>query len=303
VYGVSLPQTYNFRTLGRGGKTVVGATALQFDLVIKVIRNEEDFRREANTSIAYRNAFNAAYPALLHYLVSVHSLSSTCTAGSDEDIASALEGMSIPESCDGDAIPSTAPTDITDEEIESCALLDGAGVARQVSLASRYRSATLASSRNESEALRTAAIATSPCRWLDMASQQYGGSSGGTLMMRAGTRHPLSAGSCAQWLQGVYRSLEAIHAAGYYHCDIRPDNVLLFNSDDYQLIDTDCAVPMTVPRFEFTAGGQYDMRGAPLYHMQVGSEVEWSIALEYNMVMSTLLRAVGWSALPVKSSI
>lgn len=66
---------------------------------------------------------------------------------------------------------------------------------------------------------------SNPCGWRRFQGNTPPGA-GGTLLMRPGSKEPVSKASLCNWLRGVYRGLAATHEAGYFHCDIRKENVM-----------------------------------------------------------------------------
>ncbi len=96
-----------------------------------------------------------------------------------------------------------------------------------------------------------------------------------------GVRTLLTLKNCVAWQTGVFRSLRATHAAGCAQCDVRHQNVLLFD-DLYQLTDYNNAVLLGA-EFILRAGGQYDQRGASLASCAVNDIVSWTLELDYEM--------------------
>lgn len=115
---------------------------------------------------------------------------------------------------------------------------------------------------------------------------------GGALVMRVGVAFPLTAQSAKQWSFGVHRSLDACHAAGFCHCDIRPSNVVDFEDDGIQLIDHDCAV-LIGRSVTFAGGGQYEMRPLSLHSYGPSSKVKkWTQKHDSEMVTSCVINTL-----------
>lgn len=64
-------------------------------------------------------------------------------------------------------------------------------------------------------------------------------------------------------LHQLATAITAVHAAGYIHQDIKPDNVLL-DEDGVRLADFGCAYPIGATSADAKAGG-YSVGGTPLY--------------------------------------
>ena len=73
--------------------------------------------------------------------------------------------------------------------------------------------------------------------------------------MRVGGIVSVTQDNHRNWSEGVFRCLKATHDCGYYHCDIRQANILMFDKTNFQLIDYDMAVPTASPLVRFSEGG------------------------------------------------
>jgi len=111
--------------------------------------------------------------------------------------------------------------------------------------------------------------------------------------MRYGHRVQIDESNRGDIADSVMKSLEAVHAAGIVHCDIRPSNILRFGDDadsnKYQLIDFDHAVDAN-DEVTFGDGRQYECRGRRFRTCYIGENVSWGTGDDYQMLVGTLLR-------------
>ena len=113
--------------------------------------------------------------------------------------------------------------------------------------------------------------------------------------MRVGTITSVINENYSKWIDGLYKSVKATHDSGYYHCDIRQSNILMFENDCFQLIDYDHAVSKDEPTVIFSKGGQYNMRCASMRYKQIGDSVEWTPENDYEMIAVTTFAMInGW---------
>jgi hypothetical protein len=91
---------------------------------------------------------------------------------------------------------------------------------------------------------------------------------------------------------GGIQTLEAIHAAGYLHTDVRNPNILKFiigGKISYQIIDYDHCVSQSSPSVTFVKGAQYDARGLRFEDCMIGDTVMWKSADDYQMLIKMYL--------------
>jgi hypothetical protein len=299
VYGVSLPRLIDVLTPGGRTVTVIGASLQKPDFAVKVIPGDKEFDWERTVAEAVCSTYNSMYcDGTPHHVIGTHCLRSACSSrrtdlaahtqaaddtqslevihpreeGDARELVPAVV-MNEPDGEEGDlSRAAECPTDACCASLDAVkAFLDGLQV------------------RSECAQLeRRFCASASPCRWRHACELSEG--TGGTIAMRVGKRvGKLSFADSKLWQRGVFRTLRAMHQAGYFHCDIRPENVLLFG-EEYQLVDYDRTIRQDRPTVLFQRGAQYDQRGASLLDCVVGERVLWSAALDYEMVtMATLL--------------
>lgn len=98
-------------------------------------------------------------------------------------------------------------------------------------------------------------------------------------------------------MEGVLRSLDAIHDAGIVHCDIRLCNIRSFGDRGFQLIDYDCsaAVDQTTGEAQVriehgtTQAEMAGQRVRSLLQAETSTEVSWKLHDDYAMAMKMAL--------------
>ncbi|KAD7479402.1 hypothetical protein R6Q59_008232 [Mikania micrantha] len=66
-----------------------------------------------------------------------------------------------------------------------------------------------------------------------------------------------------RYTKSILKGLQFIHRKKVVHCDIKPQNVLLFPGDNVKIADFGLAKSATVPAVEFKSGNE--IRGSPMY--------------------------------------
>eukprot|EP00597_Dinobryon_sp_UTEXLB2267_P002739 CAMPEP_0170072194 /NCGR_PEP_ID=MMETSP0019_2-20121128/9897_1 /TAXON_ID=98059 /ORGANISM="Dinobryon sp., Strain UTEXLB2267" /LENGTH=556 /DNA_ID=CAMNT_0010281051 /DNA_START=143 /DNA_END=1813 /DNA_ORIENTATION=- len=115
---------------------------------------------------------------------------------------------------------------------------------------------------------------------------------GGYILMRYGHKVHIDESNKAAIADSVMKSLEAAHAVGIVHCDIRPSNILRFEDEadrnKYQLIDFGHAVD-TNDEVKFRDRIQYECRGRRFRRNFIGDKVSWGTEDDYQMLVRMLL--------------
>ena len=290
VYGVSLPQAVPFRTVGNVSKTVLGVTLLSHDFCVKVIPSDYQFGIEPGISTAVGNSYNSLFPDRRHYLLRTHSVSASSASDAVSGVTDDLGELDVGSDVAVDTTDNPLlypPVEDEGGELEGAAASDTA--VHLVRLA-QHRKSQMLSQRPVTTLARRSFDYTDQCKWRCSEESDFSAISGGCLVMSVGLRvPPIRFPAKMSWIRGVHESLLATHKAGFYHCDIRTSNVLLFG-DHYQLIDYDSAVDQKDPTFKFVEGGQYDLRPASLSGAKIESQVTWSALLDAEMTSVCLLR-------------
>lgn len=89
----------------------------------------------------------------------------------------------------------------------------------------------------------------------------------------------------------VCKSLQAMHTAGYLHCDIRENNVLFFSTRQcYQLIDFGLSIAATNRSYQLVKGSEQAMAAGPRVRgcLARGEETQWTVDDDYEMLMVLL---------------
>jgi hypothetical protein len=278
VYGVNLPKLYTSILSNQSKRNVFGVTDGKYDYCIKVILDEQAYTVEAQAVNAVSVKYNA-YGCERYYALGVHPLNlslrsdASPVASAEESISSELVSMHISERMSHDH-----DIDIDDK------------------LAARVKEIT----KNVEKFINTVAVNDRACLTLIRPSLSFEGDDywhtilsliyqreGGTILMRVGQQVKLSIDDCSSWFDGVHICLRATHEAGYFHCDIRASNVLLFDQI-YQLIDYDHSVSQANPTFRLIAGAQFDSRGIGMRSFLLGDEVTWTYHDDYEMLSAVL---------------
>jgi hypothetical protein len=275
VYGVKLPSYYSATFSNQSMRSIFGVTDNEYDYCVKVMHNEQSYLKESQAvkviSVKY-NSYNLDrhYAVGVHPLASLHSSFASSTASSEENISADVDLIRISEQ-NGNDIDTDTTTSFSN------VIKDVQSFVNSVN-----------NSRHNCLTLTRRLFSEKDSYWqtIESSNNPY---QGGTILMRLGKIAKLSINNFSSWLDGVHLCLRATHEAGYFHCDIRESNVILFGQV-YQVIDYDRSVPITEPNFAFVTGAQYDNRGLSLRSHVVGDDVEWTYHDDYQMVSTTLAK-------------
>lgn len=276
VYGITLPNIYD--SLDGRGHTIVtcGVTAIRHDLAVKVLQTIGEFQLEAPVAAAVCGEYNSDNGPH-HHVLGVHGVA-------DDPVDDAVEA---------DDLAHLAELFDESATLEAAGVKDGLEKADEIIKTQRFL--IHIKSRLQSTVFRRQPLGTTDaCKWTHFQDSTVPGACGGAIVMRVGTPVTLSMNTLDSWLAGVMKTLRAVHKAGYFHCDIRPKNVMMF-PDGCQLIDHDLAVRQTANIFKLEPGGQYDMRGISLAAVTTEEDelpVKWTSMLDGEMVIACVVQFV-----------
>jgi hypothetical protein len=262
VYGVSLPRVYSGQYSNGIKETVTEAVASTYDFCIKIVTDDESYMREATITQAVARQFEANQRQ--HYLIACIPTSDAL----DDTLARGADEMQLGQMVADDPDRFVEGKDFPFGLERTAAVLDSHqfDINPKLDRINRY---------------------THPCFWLDAACIPDCNKPGGLIVMKYGRIVPRYVDKRV-WVANLFDELELIHQSGFFHCDVRPCNVLQFG-ERYCLIDFDRAVHQNDPTVTFVKGGLYDSRPASLQSCRVGDTVYWSQWLDYEMVLNTVI--------------
>jgi hypothetical protein len=324
VYAVSLPQIVEYVDPNGTRKATVGVNMLKHDFCLKIIADKSTFDREAAVASSVCVSYNQMFPGSQFHLLAIHELSDAEVRVGQQGINDTIQvesrhhhtaahkdyGSTDEDSMETNGTASAMNEDWSDSDEEgglSCQQINLAGkddaelaaapVEPEGSVVVAVAEATAflesLSSIREPQILPRRAVRGNQCEWRQVPKQA--GQTGGTLLMRVGTRATITRATFHDVLSGVFRTLRPVHSSSHVHCDIREPNILLFDNE-YQLIDYDCGLKIAKGNhsvtFKYQAGGQYKSRPKELENYQIGERVAWTTNLDTLMAASCVANSL-----------
>jgi hypothetical protein len=315
VYAVSLPKIFRHRDAGGRWKKIVGITSVDPDFCLKVIPKRETFNNEAKAALEVCVSYHARFSSSLFYVIGTHELPTLIAADQLQ-----LGSISIEDSNRDDIVEDREEEDENEPDAEGVqqAPSDDSST-RDLELAmapEKPIAAFLSAAKDASKFVERVKTERTPlrlkhlvcknisgCAWNNDCPDAYG--TGGTIVMRVGIPDTIAIKNMTEVLAGIYECLEAIHEAGWLHCDIRASNILRFG-DRFQLVDLDCAQfvglnsPTRTAELKLRGGGQYNSRPPRLSSHKIGDTIMWSRSFDCEMAALCVARAVSAaSSVPV----
>lgn len=248
IYGIKILSKYRNHNIDGSETSFVGVEAASYDYYIKVIHEQDSFEKESKAVTAVCAKYNELDIGR-HYALGFHRVNSIFSYSTPQIIRSNNH----------------------DEIIDA---------------SSKFHESRM-HSKTCDEIFPMHWQNDSSISWVDAAFTSED-KCGGTILMTPGKVASLNKTSLVRWMNGVFNSLKATHSAGYFHCDVRESNVIIF--DNEYKFDYDHAVSKTNPTVTLALGAKYDSRGRGLKRWDVGNIVQWNRSDDYEMIASAIER-------------
>jgi hypothetical protein len=316
VYSVSFTKKFTDTTVGGNAKNVLGATAKDKDMAIKVVECDEDYLREVaalRAIVPQYNALNGGTDDDVHYALGYYTMTlesetdALLSASSRTDELSSADELSVAqitledgaavlscgfaESKAGPVATEAADSGRVTDGSAAATVADGAGVSNADSLATKVSLRT----NWDGQVLRCSNFITRKKNregFVDYSDSSCKSMRGGSILMRPGDSVSVTRGSIASVISGITKSLRCIHDCGFCHRDVRLGNMLKFGNH-YQLIDFGLS-GRAGEDVLLTDGGRLNGVGCRLSGSASGRTVSWVNSDDYDMLLHTVVRH--WAA-------
>jgi hypothetical protein len=302
VYGISVPQAVQYQEVNGRKKKIVGISAKQYDFCVKVIPDAIEYKEESEAAVSICKEYIKLYECPFH-IIGTYEIPESKDADltepgshvegekepSEEALEAVLEDITLTDIVRAEEPLHQSTPDSRTLELE---LLP---TAERAVLQLVKKAADFVLSLNAGGPVTVKYKKATPdiCTW-----RQFPDScapEGGLLIMRVGTQVDINKSNAESVLEGLHRSLVAMHNCRYLHCDIREPNIMLF-PDGFQLIDfgvaqkipanSDCVI------FALQHGGQFKCRMQSLRSCQIGQRIAWKVEDDCYMASSCVIRAL-----------
>jgi hypothetical protein len=273
---------------------VIGATAVDKDIVIKVVDDNEDFQREVDAlKVLVPHYYSVRKDIDTHYALGYYSMivqqpssSSPAVSAGESKVSGntfGFENMSIVADTQDNKNENKSVTDSVhaDENNDNIDKSNGIIYVKEI-LNSEYWKLQVQRCTEFMQIIKDATnfINFSESSTCDVVSN------GGSILMRPGISISVANDNIPSVFLGACKSLQLTHACGFCHRDVRLSNILKFGVS-YQLIDFGLSGPVNGD-VVLQAGGRLDGVGYRLQGRKSADIVNWMCTDDYEMLIQTI---------------